>query len=525
LIAGLSDPQSYRPKPAMVEVVQTHISCVFLAGDDVYKVKKPVRFSFLDFSTLERRLHFCHEEVRLNRRLAASIYRGVVSIIIDGSRYRFAEESHPDAIEYAVHMRRLPQERSLDALIANGGVEVAMMDQLAQRLVRFHSTANCDETVTANGTPEAIWAILNDNFSNGRRFRGTTLATHENDLIESVTRRFLDSHHTLLQRRRAEGRIRDCHGDLHCDHICFADELLIYDCIEFNTQFRHIDVASEIAFLAMDLDYLDRHDLSRQFIERYIALADDPDALELLPFYACYRAYVRGKVDSLKSLETELGTAEREAAAESARRHFALSYRYAWSLTPFLIVVMGPSGSGKSTLAEHLGARLGFTHLNSDIIRKALGGVPATQRSTDARGESLYQPEYSRRTYGELHSRATAQLRHGRGVIVDATFLHRHERDAIASIAEASGHPIVFLECRCDEDTLRQRLAQRAARDDSPSDATWEIYQHQMSGYEPPNPNEGHRSVVIHTTAGMAPALAEAERALVAWATSETPAA
>lgn len=500
--------------------MQTHISCVFLAGDDVYKVKKPVHFSFLDFSTLERRRHFCHEEVHLNRRLAASIYHGVVAIVRDGGGYRIAEASHPQAVEYAVHMQRLPRGRRLDELITSNQVEPGMIDQLVRRLIRFHAEAPSNPTITANGTPAAIWAILNDNFTNGRRFRGRTLEEHENTLIESVTRRFLDCNTALLEQRQQQGRIRDCHGDLHADHICFGDELLIVDCIEFNTQFRYIDVASEVAFLAMDLDYLGRHDLSRHFVERYAEMAADPGVLALLPFYGCYRAYVRGKVDSLKTEETELSDDDRQKTVDSARRRFALSYRYAWSLEPLLIVVMGPSGSGKSTLAEQLSQRLGFAHLNSDLIRKQLAGVPATQRLTDAKGESLYQPEYSRRTYGELHTRAAAALDQGNGVIVDATFLHRRERDAITTIATTGGHRIVFVVCRGSEETLRQRLAERAKRDDSPSDATWEIYQQQMSGYEPLQGEELEHAINAGTNADMESVRQEVERALVAFAIS-----
>lgn len=515
LVDALRDPTTYPHHPAAVELCQTHISCVFLAGDEVYKIKKPVQFSFLDFSTLERRRHFCHEEVRLNRRLAAPVYLGVVAIVRNEAGFHFADESHPEAIEYAVHMRRLPPRRTLDVLLADNVATTTMIDLVAERLVAFHHEAPTNQTITANGSASGIGRILADNFSNGKPFRNITVADYEDDLIQRATLHFIEANRSLLEQRQAQGRIRDCHGDLHADHICFADQLLIYDCIEFNTQFRYIDVASDIAFLAMDLEFLGRADLSQHFVDHYVELSGDRAISNLLPFYACYRAYVRGKVDSLKSVEPEVGSAERAGAADSARRHFDLAYRYAWSLAPRLIVVMGPSGSGKSTLAEALSQHLGFAHLNSDIIRKQLAGVGLTQRNQDIRGVSLYTPEYSQRTYETMESQALQMLASGRGVVLDATYQHRDERRKLVTRTRAIGKPVVLVECQCDESVLRERLRQRAERDDSASDATWEIYQQQMLGYEPPTSAEADLLVCADTTGGTKAACDRVERTMV----------
>ena len=251
------------------DLVQTHISYVFLAGEHVYKVKKPVRFSFLDFSSLPLRHHYCAEEVRLNRRLAPHMYRGVVSVCPAGDAYRLGDEDDPRAVEYAVHMNRIPDARILTRLLDTGRVSAEMIDALADRLASFHAAAAHDPAITANGDPDRIESLLEENFTAARRFRGRTIRAFDDDAIRSFSRTFLSARSALFRRRQEQHRIRDCHGDLHSEHVCFTDPLVIFDCIEFNERFRHCDVASEIAFLAMDLDYHDRPDLADRFASHY----------------------------------------------------------------------------------------------------------------------------------------------------------------------------------------------------------------------------------------------------------------
>ncbi len=500
IVEAMSRPQFYPHRPAAVTVEQTHISYVFLAGDQVYKIKKPVRFSFLDFSTLDRRRRLCHEEVRLNRRLAADIYLGVVAVCDDNGRLRLGSEEEPAAVEYAVHMRRLPHQRLLDHLLDHGDVSPAMIEELATRLVEFHGQATCDPEITANGSAEGIWRILEDNYANGRRFRGNTIESGDDDAIQRFARSFLDDHAEMFRRRQEEGRIRECHGDLHSEHVCFTDALVIFDCIEFNTQFRYIDVASDIAFLAMDLDYHGRSDLAELFVERYARGSRDHDALRLLPFYKCYRAYVRGKVDSLKSVEPDVPEAERAAAGASARRHFELAYRYTWAYTPALVVVCGLSGTGKSALATALAARTGFVHLNSDVVRKQLAGLPPTFRARTAYDTGLYTPELSERTYRTMLETAEDHLRVGRGVILDATFQLRRGRDEARAIAARRSLPILFVECECDPAEVERRIHQRQASADSPSDADWTVYLQQRQRYQPFAPEETAERLIADTT-------------------------
>jgi uncharacterized protein len=485
LVEAMQRPDFYPHRPAEVRLLQTHISYVFLAGDEVYKVKKPVRFTFLDFSTLERRRHFCHEEVRLNRRLAADVYRGVVAICAEGDTYRLGGEADAGAVEYAVHMRRLPEERTLDRLLDRDDVTLGMIDAIADRLAAFHHDADASPKVSANGAPDAIWRVLDDNYTNARPFRNVTIAASDDDAIQAFARDFMARNDTLLRRRQARHRIRECHGDLHSEHLCFTDSgLVIFDCIEFNEQFRFCDVASELAFLAMDLDYHRRPQLAARLLARYVDVANDAELLRLAPFYQCYRAYVRGKVDSLKSREAEVGDAEREEAVKSAQRHFALAYRYTWAYRPAVVVICGLSGTGKSAVAEALHERTGYAMINSDVVRKELAGLPPTARAREGYDEGIYAPEHSAATYMTMLERAEQLLASGRGAILDATFQRRSGREGARALAARARVPFLLVECRCDEDEIRRRLQRRAREAHTPSDADWGVYREQRRRFE-----------------------------------------
>lgn len=503
IIEAMRRPQFYPHQPRAVAMEQTHISCVFLADDHVYKVKKPVRFSFLDFSTPEQRRRLCHEEVRLNRRLAPDTYLEVVGIREDNGRLRLCDEA--DAAEYAVHMRRLPRERMLDGLLEQGAVTPEMIEAIATLLARFHGTAASGPEITANGSSAAILRILEDNYSNGRRFRGITLDADDDDAIQKFARAFLQTHEQAFRRRQEQGRIRDCHGDLHTEHICLSTPPAIFDCIEFNTQFRYIDVASDIAFLAMDLDFHDRHDLSNLLVDRWIETTRDHEARALLAFYQCYRAYVRGKVDSLKSIESDVPPQEQAAARDSARRHFDLAYRYTWSDTPALVVVCGLSGTGKSTIAAKLAARLGFAHHNSDITRKQLAGLPPTFRARGDYDGGIYTAEHSERTYQQLFALAQQDLAAGRGVILDATFQLQRGHEQARALAAQHGVPVLFVECTATEAEIERRIRGRDVRNDTASDADWNVYLKQRERYEGFAEGAEDERVVLDTSNPTAP--------------------
>ncbi len=486
-VAAMLRPEFYPDRPTEVKLVQTHISYVLLAGTEVYKIKKPVRFSFLDFSTLERRHWFCREEVRLNRRLAPEVYRGVVAICRSGTAYRLGAEDDPDGIEFAVHMQRLPEDRMLDRLLEQDRVTPEMLDRLATRLAEFHRQAETGPEILRCGRPEELARVFADDAAEVRPFRGLTISDRDDDAIRRFFSDALASLDPIFRRRLAEQRIRDGHGDLHAAHVCFADGLVAFDCIEFNPTFRYRDVASEIGFLAMDLERHGHRELSAHLIFRYATHSRDPDLPRLVPFYQCYLAYIRGKVESLKSAEPEVTEHERAAARASARHYFELAYRYTWAYSPSLVVVCGLSGTGKSTLAGALQRRTGFAHVNSDVVRKQLAGVPLRSRP----GPALYTPEMNARTYRTMLQLADSHLAGHRGVILDATFQRRDHRAAARAVAEERGVPFLLVESWCADDEVRRRLAQRSEAGEGPSDADWNVYLKQRQQYEPVRSEEG----------------------------------
>jgi uncharacterized protein len=479
ILHALCQPACYPHHPDRVEMIQTHISAVFLAGEEVYKLKKPVRFSFVDYSTLALRQQYCHEEVRLNHRLAPTVYLGVVPLLRVGNEYRLREVVNmreATVVEYLVRMRRLPPERTLAALLASGQVTKMGMHALAKRLVHFHNTAATTEAARY-GAPETVWRALADNFQETARFVGQTIGEQQYARIQNFSQSFFREHQPLMQQRIAQDRVREGHGDLRCDHVYFLDQgISMIDCIEFSPRLRTCDVASELAFLAMDLELHGAPDLAAELLHAYAALADDPDLFRLLPFYQCYRAYVRGKVESLKSQAPEVVAEEREQARHQAQRSFRLAARYArGTLSATLIVVCGRVGTGKSTVAQRLSEQTGFVSFNSDVIRKRLAGILPTARVEATYGSGIYSQEFSQRTYATLFARTEEELHAGRGVIVDATCKRQEDRQALLALGQRQQVPMLFLECRTSLAEVERRLRERARRGDAVSDATWEL--------------------------------------------------
>jgi hypothetical protein len=487
LLTALAQPACYAHHPKQVEVIQTHISVVFLADNEVYKMKKPVKFSFLDYSTPELRRHYCQEEVRLNRRLAPSVYLGVVPVLhVDGAYHvRDALSLHEaTVVEHLVRMRRLPVERKLDTLLAEGRVAKEGIHALATRLVHFHHTASAHEAAQY-GAPEVVWQALHDNFQETEAFIGDTLTTQQYDRIQRFSREFFDGRQELFRQRVTQGRVREGHGDLRCDHVYFLDEgVTIVDCIEFSARLRTCDVASELAFLCMDLELQGTPSLAAELARTYAAQAQDDQLMELLPFYQCYRAYVRGKVESFKSREAEVPPEARLQAREEARRAFRLATRYTRSaLSPSLLVVCGRVGTGKSTVARLLSEHTGFPVLNSDVVRKRLAGLSPTARASAAYKDGIYTPEFTERTYAKLAAQVELELRDGHGVIVDATFKQPERRRAFLELGTRLGVPTVFVECRAPLAEVERRLRERERMGDSVSDATWELAQQEAQSF------------------------------------------
>ena len=327
---ALLNPAIYPERPKAVEFSETHISLLFFTENHVYKVKKPVDFGFLDFTDLEKRKFYCHQEVELNRRLSSDVYRGVVEISEDNGTISLGGRG--EVIEYAVMMRRLSDDLVMSRLLDENKVTDRMIARVAEKLADFYLAAETNEEINAYAKPERIRQDTDENFQQTRTYIGITISPEAFDTIQGATNTFLREKRASFQRRIAEGKIRDCHGDLRSEHIYLGDQILIIDCIEFNERFRYTDVAADIGFLAMDLDYQERSDFSRHLIDSYIRSSGDRDILEVLDFYKCYRAYVRGKVESFRLDDPNIPPGEKEGAMRRARRFFHLSNSYARGL-------------------------------------------------------------------------------------------------------------------------------------------------------------------------------------------------
>ncbi len=324
LVQALLDPKAYPDASQGIELAQTQMSFVFLTDNYVYKVKKPVNLGYLDYTTLDKRRFYCQREVELNRRLCPDAYLGVVPIIRDKGDIFIGGQG--EGIEYAVKMRRLPQKAMMNVLLGKNQVSSEMVGGVAEKLVEFHQKAETSASISAFGDLATVTQNTEENFTQTEKYIGNTISRGKHRHIKDYTNRFIRQNAPLFHRRIAAGKIRDCHGDLHAAHICFSDGICIYDCIEFNDRFRYCDVASEIAFLAMDLDHHGRADLSRSFVNAYVDRSQDEELLELLSFYKCYRAYVRGKVESFKLDDPYISEKARVLAI--ARRYFELAESY-----------------------------------------------------------------------------------------------------------------------------------------------------------------------------------------------------
>jgi aminoglycoside phosphotransferase family enzyme/predicted kinase len=470
----LLDPAAYPHRPAKVDLLQTHISYIFLAGDLAYKVKKPVTFDFLDFSTLEKRGYFCEQEVLLNRRLAPRIYLGVSPITSEEGCIRVEGAGAP--LEYAVKMIRLPQEGMMDVMLDRSEVNQAHMIQIINVLVPFFQYAERGPHIDAFGTLEAIKFNTDENFAETREYRSTALTPDRFKDILSYTEEFYRNR-DLFEERIRQGRIRDCHGDLHSANICLASEVIIYDCIEFNHRFRYQDVAADVAFLAMDLDFRGRADLSNFFVKEFARQSNDDQLTTILPFYKCYRAYVRGKVLAFACMQPEQTAEERSRDLRLAKRYFALAHKYTGAYhRPKILVIFGLSGTGKSVLAQALNRELAWPVISSDRVRKELAGLKPTERRVEAFGEGLYSEEITKKTYALMMERAEAFLAEGQSVILDGTFLKSEQRLLVLTLARNVDAEAHFILCQCAEEIVRKRLKAREIDLTEVSDARWEIY-------------------------------------------------
>ena len=501
LITALRDPSCYPHPVRHVDVIETHISWVLLTGDYAYKIKKPVTLGFLDFSSLEARRHYCDEELRLNRRTAPQLYLEVAAIT--GSVSRPAIGGVGNAIEYAVRMRQFPEDALLDRMARGATLQPYHLDHLAQRLAEFHSQIGRASAGTAFGSPQCVLDNASRNFSEIE-----LLAPIEHDL--QLLRRLRDwtgnEHASLtavLDSRKLDGFVRECHGDLHLGNIALIDDVPTpFDCIEFNADFRWIDVMNEIAFLVMDLLGHRLPRLAFRFLNAYLEITGDYAGVRVLRFYLVYRALVRAKVTCIRAQQPGIGDDDMRHAGQIFRNRLQLAQRLAAWSRPALIIMHGLSGSGKTTVSQALLETFGAVRLRSDIERKRLHGLKAAVRTGSSIETGIYAVSATEGTYGQLARSARELLMAGYPVIVDATFLKHPDRDAFRRLASGTGVPFAMASCVAQEATLRERVAKRDSEGKDASEAGVAVLERQLATQDLLAKDESELAIVFDQEQG-----------------------
>ncbi len=486
-------PDFYPSEEGPVEFVETHVSRLYFTRRHVYKVKKPVDFGFLDFTTLERRRFFCEEEVRLNRRFAPGVYLGVVEIRRRGERFEMGDGG--EIAEYAVRMERLPADRMLDRRMAENDPQLPeQIAKTGRRIAELHRGSAVCRNDGGWSNLDVVRLNWRENFAQTLPFCGSTLDARTQQICSRYVERFLEANAPLIARREEEGWVRDGHGDLHAEHICLTDPVKIYDCIEFNRRFRIGDIAADLAFVLMDLDLRGRADLSSGLLRAYDAvLGRDAERDILLPFYKIYRTWVRGKVESFLSADENAVAQTRASAAERAGRHFALALGYL--CPPVVVLTCGLMGTGKSTVGGALATALGASMLRSDAVRKELAGAEAATGAGASFGEGIYSEAFNRRTYDRLLESALQEADRGRSVVVDASFGRRRERERFLEEMRVVGVNAVVVHLQCDRALALERLDRRRAEGTDPSDGRRELYDRQAATFEAP----GEETIQVDT--------------------------
>jgi aminoglycoside phosphotransferase family enzyme/predicted kinase len=505
LIQSLQDPALYDHPVERFEVVETHISWVLLTGPYVYKLKKPVDFGFVNFTTLARRKFFCEEELRLNRRLAPVWYLDVVAIT--GTVDRPCVAGAGPAIEYAVKMKQFPHAARLDLVLARGALTRERIDAEVSAIADFHSRAAVAAEDSPFGTPERVAQRVQENLST---IRERPTDPSDRLLVERLDRWSRAEHAALAETfaaRKRHGFVRECHGDLHLGNMAWVgDEPVIFDCIEFNDDLRWIDVMSEFAFLVMDLDHRDATVLARRALNAYLEATGDYAGLRVLPYYYAYRSLVRAKVACLRLGQGDLDALERATARHEVRGYLDLAATPPTSARPLLIMTHGVSGSGKTHVAQAVVETLGAIRIRSDVERKRLVGLSSQSRAAAEPGGGIYTTDLTERTYARLGELAGVSLDAGFPVVVDAMCLKRAQRDALRAVARSRSMPCVILAVQAPEAVLRDRIVARARAGRDASDADLAVLDRQQRGIDALTGAERRVTVTVDTSRPLDPA-------------------
>ena len=494
-IPAMLKPGFYQHSVKRIELIETHISWVILTGEYVYKIKKPVNFGFLDFSSLEKRKFYCEEELRLNKRLAPELYLSVVPLT--GSVGKPVLDGSGDAFEYVVKMRQFPQAYQLDHLLVNNRLLPEMINAIAELIAGFHQQITVAETNSDYGKPNQVYQPVAENFAQIRQQNNTGFSSELLNKIEAWSKKEFDRIKDILLQRKQQNFIRECHGDLHLRNLAwYQDKPLAFDCLEFNANFRWIDVISEIAFLIMDLDdhQLDKYGF--QFVNRYLEITGDYQGCAVLRFYLVYRAMVRAKVDAIRINQPGTKQAEKQQAEADFKSYLELAIRYIKTPQPYMLITRGKSASGKSSITAPLSEHLGAIRIRSDVERKRLYNIKNGDDSSTAFGQGIYSSEATQRTYLKLLELADVIIKAGYAVIVDATFSRQQQREMFRALADKNNIPFIIMEFMASDNVLRQRIKNRVG---DISDADINILQQQINTWQPLDKSEVQYKIEVNT--------------------------
>jgi len=496
LFDHLKNPKFFGSHVTSVQLLQTHISYVALTGTFAYKIKKPVNFGFLDFSTLDKRKYYCEEELRLNKRLSPEIYLEVLPITQkDGTLMLNGDGT---IVEYALKMKEFPQKYIMTNMLQQGKITEETLDRLCSILVHFYTSQERSDEITKFGEVLAVKQNIDENFEQTKPMIGVTISKETFSYIKDTAAKFLEQKGDVFNQRMNEGHITDCHGDLHSGNIVVTDDqsIYIFDCIEFNDRFRFCDVASDIGFLAMDLDYLNHLSMSSYLIQRYVEKSGDAEIYSVLNFYKSYRAFVRGKVHGFQLNDPHIEPEKKNDIIAAAKKYFELSHYYAALFSdelhrkhPILFLVCGLTGTGKSTIAQKIAVDYHGMQINTDVVRKEHVGMDVFERHHDSFNKGLYDPKNVNETYALVMNRAAIALSEGDNVVLDATFQKKDHRDMARQIASKNHASLLIVQCTCPDEVVQKRLEERVKKK-SISDGRWEIYLSQKATFEPLSPRE-----------------------------------
>ena len=494
LLNALQNPALYDHPVSGFTLMETHISWVILTGDFVYKIKKPVNFGFLDYSSLEQRAHYCAEELRLNRRLAPDMYLDVIAI--HGSDSAPSLTGDGPIIEYMVKTRQFRQQDLLGNMQRAGTLAAEHIDSLAATLAGFHQRIDQAPQDAIWGEPDQVHAPVAQNFEQIRPLLSDPADLAQLDELEQWAHTTFQRLIPQLAQRKADGLIRECHGDIYLDNVTLIDgQVTLFDCIEFNDAFRWTDVMSDVAFMAMDLEDRGMPDLSQRFVNAWLEHTGDYAGLIVLNYYKAYRAMVRAKVALLGLGQRDLSEQQRNEVLVRYHGYTALAESYTQIPRRFGLLTHGVSGSGKSTLSVQLVSRLGMIRVRSDVERKRLFG----QDGSGQLDQDLYAPEQGQQTYARLAMLAAQVLAAGYPVVVDATHLLRAQRQLVRQAIEDQGAPCLILHCQAPLDTIEIWLNERQRKGGDPSDADIHVVRHQLEQLEPLDEQEQQITLTVAT--------------------------